>query len=160
MVDIDEILAAAIRTAWLQVNGPASQSPHQIEVETAEFARLSNARALSLLHPARRAATANVTRCRTPREFGGRRSERGASRGGGPILIPGRFDGAPPTIPCCLSSRRLLPRVKSIAAYISRIERALESRRRSGALDHDQIIVLALEAGCGKVRGARAQPAR
>jgi hypothetical protein len=39
MVDIDEILAAAIRTAWLQVNGPASQSPHQIEVETARRIR-------------------------------------------------------------------------------------------------------------------------
>jgi hypothetical protein len=32
MVDIDTILTAAIRTAWLQVNGPESQSLHQIEV--------------------------------------------------------------------------------------------------------------------------------
>ena len=32
MVDIDEILAAAIRTAWLQVSGPESRSAHHIEV--------------------------------------------------------------------------------------------------------------------------------
>ena len=36
------------------------------------------------------------------------------------------------------------------------VERTLE---RSGRpVDHDQIIVLPFEAGCGKVRGARAQP--
>jgi hypothetical protein len=39
MVDIDEVIATAIRTAWLQVNGPASQSHHQIEVETARRIR-------------------------------------------------------------------------------------------------------------------------
>ena len=39
MVDIDEILAAAIRTAWLQVNGPESRPPHHIEVETARYVR-------------------------------------------------------------------------------------------------------------------------
>ena len=33
----------------------------------------------------------------------------------------------------------------------------LERRRRLGALNHDQIIILAFEAGCGKVRGAGAQ---
>ena len=32
------------------------------------------------------------------------------------------------------------------------IERAHEFRRSLGAFDHDQIIVLPLEAGCGKVR--------
>ena len=32
MVDIDEVLAAAIRTAWLQVNGPESRSVHHVEV--------------------------------------------------------------------------------------------------------------------------------
>jgi hypothetical protein len=32
MVDINEILATAIRTAWLQVNGPESRSVHHIEV--------------------------------------------------------------------------------------------------------------------------------
>ena len=39
MVDIDEILAAAIRTAWLQVNGPEYRSAHYIEVEIARFVR-------------------------------------------------------------------------------------------------------------------------
>ena len=34
MVDFDEILAAAIRTAWLQVNGPEPRLPYQIEAET------------------------------------------------------------------------------------------------------------------------------
>ena len=32
MVDIDKILAAAIRTAWLQVSGPESRSADHIEV--------------------------------------------------------------------------------------------------------------------------------
>ena len=39
MVDIDEILAAAIRTAWLEISGPKSRSPHHIEVETARRVR-------------------------------------------------------------------------------------------------------------------------
>jgi hypothetical protein len=39
MVDIDEILATAVRTAWLQVNGSGSWLPHQIEVETARRVR-------------------------------------------------------------------------------------------------------------------------
>jgi hypothetical protein len=37
------------------------------------------------------------------------------------------------------------------------MESPLECRRRFGTLDHDQIIVLALEPGRGKVRGAGAQ---
>ena len=39
MVDIDEILAAAIRTALLQADGPAPRSHHRIEVETARRVR-------------------------------------------------------------------------------------------------------------------------
>ncbi len=39
MVDIDEILAGAIRTAWLEISGPESRSPHHIEVETARRIR-------------------------------------------------------------------------------------------------------------------------
>jgi hypothetical protein len=39
MVDIDEILAAAIRTALLQVDGPAPKSHHRIEVVTARRVR-------------------------------------------------------------------------------------------------------------------------
>ena len=39
MVDIDEILAAAIRTAWLEFSGPESRSPHHIEVQTARRVR-------------------------------------------------------------------------------------------------------------------------
>lgn len=39
MVDIDEILAAAIRTALLQVDGPAPRSHHRIEVVTARRVR-------------------------------------------------------------------------------------------------------------------------
>jgi hypothetical protein len=34
MVDIDEILAAAIRNALQQFNGPAPRLPYQIEAET------------------------------------------------------------------------------------------------------------------------------
>jgi hypothetical protein len=39
MVDIDEILAAAIQTVWLQVEGPASRSHYHVEVETARRVR-------------------------------------------------------------------------------------------------------------------------
>jgi hypothetical protein len=46
---------------------------------------------------------------------------------------------------------------QSLAAGKSRIESALERRRSLGAFDHDQVIVLALEAGCGKVCGAGPQ---
>jgi hypothetical protein len=49
---------------------------------------------------------------------------------------------------------------QSFAAGKSRIESTLERFGRFGALDHDRVIVLALVAGCGKVRGDRAeQPA-
>jgi len=39
MVDIDEVLAGAIRTAWLEISGPESRSPHHMEVETARRIR-------------------------------------------------------------------------------------------------------------------------
>lgn len=39
MDDVDEFLAAAIRTAWLQVDGPASRSQYHIGVETARRVR-------------------------------------------------------------------------------------------------------------------------
>lgn len=39
MIDIDKILAAAIRNALLQVNGPAPQSQFRVEVETARRIR-------------------------------------------------------------------------------------------------------------------------
>jgi len=39
MVDIDEILAAAIRTVWLQVDGPESRSHYHVEVERAQRVR-------------------------------------------------------------------------------------------------------------------------
>lgn len=35
MVEVDEILAKAIRNVWLQVGGPESQSRHDVEVEAA-----------------------------------------------------------------------------------------------------------------------------
>ena len=54
------------------------------------FARLSNARELSSLHPARRAATANVTGCRTPDAFRIWKSERGT---GFRRVLRVRFDG-------------------------------------------------------------------
>ena len=82
MVDIDEILAGAIRTAWLEIGGLnrgllviSRSRPRD------EFARLLNARALSSPDHARRAVTANFTRCRTLGTFRIRRSEREARRG-------------------------------------------------------------------------------
>jgi hypothetical protein len=39
MIDIDEILAAAIRNALLQVNSPAPQSQYRVEVGTARRIR-------------------------------------------------------------------------------------------------------------------------
>jgi hypothetical protein len=39
MIDIDQILAAAIRNALLQINGPALRSQFRIEVETARRIR-------------------------------------------------------------------------------------------------------------------------
>ncbi len=49
---------------------------------------------------------------------------------------------------------------QSFAAGKSRIESTLERYGRFGALDHDRVIVLALVAGCGKVRGALAEQPR
>jgi len=85
------------------------------------FGRLSNARELSSLHPARRAATANVTHCKTPGTSRIRRSERKA-----------RW------------------RLLGAAAGKSRIEGAPERSGRLGTLNHDQIVILALETGRGK----------
>jgi hypothetical protein len=39
MVETDRILAAAIRSVWLQVDGPESPSPCRIEVEIARRVR-------------------------------------------------------------------------------------------------------------------------
>src|SRR5271165_5887235 len=47
--------------------------------------------------------------------------------------------------------------LQNLAAGKSRIECELERHRSLGSFDDDQIIVLALEAGCGKVRGVGAQ---
>jgi hypothetical protein len=41
MIDIDEILAAAIRNALQQVTGPAPQSQFRVEVETARRIRVA-----------------------------------------------------------------------------------------------------------------------
>jgi aspartate aminotransferase-like enzyme len=127
MVDIDEILAAAIRTAWLQISGPESRSAHHIEVARYVRAALEREGIIITSHPARRAATANVTHCRTPGTSRIRRSERKA-----------RW------------------RLLGAAAGKSRIEGALERSGRLGTLNHDQIVILVLEAGRGKVRGAPA----
>jgi hypothetical protein len=51
MVDIDKILAAAIRTAWLQVNGPESRSAHHIEV--ARYVRAALEREGIIITPSR-----------------------------------------------------------------------------------------------------------
>jgi hypothetical protein len=53
MVDIDEILAAAIRTAWLEISGPESWSPHHIEVETARRVRHALEREGIIITPSR-----------------------------------------------------------------------------------------------------------
>ena len=37
MVDIDDILAKAIRNVWLQVDGPESRSPNHVEFAAARF---------------------------------------------------------------------------------------------------------------------------
>ena len=39
MTDIDEVLAAAIRTTFLQLNGPASRLPQHIEMAIAQRIR-------------------------------------------------------------------------------------------------------------------------
>ena len=41
MVEIDRILAAAIRRVWLQVDGPESPSPCRIDVENARRVRIA-----------------------------------------------------------------------------------------------------------------------
>jgi hypothetical protein len=53
MVDFDEILAAAIRTAWLQVNGPEPRLPYQIEAETVRRVRAALDREGILFTPSR-----------------------------------------------------------------------------------------------------------
>jgi hypothetical protein len=66
-------------------------------------------------------------------------------------------DGQEPGIPLLLvSAYCFAPNRQSLAAGKSPIEGALESRGGLCAFNHDQIIGLALEAGCGKVRGASA----
>src|ERR1700730_2757965 len=49
------------------------------------------------------------------------------------------------------------PAARASAAYILRIKIAPECHRRLDTFDHDQIIVLPLEAGCGKVHGTGVQ---
>ena len=39
MVDVDDILAAAIRTVWLQVDGPGSRAGYHLEIERARRVR-------------------------------------------------------------------------------------------------------------------------
>jgi hypothetical protein len=53
----------------------------------------------------------------------------------------------------------ILPRPdrQGFAAGKSRFKSLLECRHSPGAFDHNQIIILPLEPGCGKVRGAGAQ---
>ncbi len=58
-----------------------------------------------------------------------------------------------------IQARRILLRAgrQKLAAGVSRIERMLERRCGFRAFYHDQIIVLSLKAGRGKVRGTGAQ---
>jgi hypothetical protein len=53
MVDIDEILADAIRTTWLQVNGPESRPPHHIELAIARRVRAVLERKGIIMTPSR-----------------------------------------------------------------------------------------------------------
>jgi hypothetical protein len=53
MIDIDEILAAAIRNALLQVNGPALRSQYRVEVETARRIRAALEREGIIITPSR-----------------------------------------------------------------------------------------------------------
>jgi hypothetical protein len=53
MIDIDEILAAAIRNALQQVNGPAPQSQFRVEVETARRIRVALEREGIIITPSR-----------------------------------------------------------------------------------------------------------
>ena len=76
MVDIDEILAAAIRTAWLQVNGPGSRSAHHIEV--ARYVRAALEREGIIITSARPACGHGQRYALQNAPV--RRSERGATR--------------------------------------------------------------------------------
>ena len=53
MVDIDEILATAIRNALQQVNGPAPESQFRVEVETARRVRVALEREGIIITPSR-----------------------------------------------------------------------------------------------------------
>ena len=53
MIDIDEILADAIRTAWLEISGPELRSPHRIEVQTARRVRHALERGGIIITPSR-----------------------------------------------------------------------------------------------------------
>ena len=53
MVDIDEILAAAIQAARLQINNLGSRSHHHIEVETARRVRVALEREGIIITPSR-----------------------------------------------------------------------------------------------------------
>jgi hypothetical protein len=53
MVDIDEILAEAIRNVWLQVDGPESRSPHHVEVAAARYVRTALERKGIIITPSR-----------------------------------------------------------------------------------------------------------
>jgi hypothetical protein len=54
MIDIDEVLAAAIRTTFLQLNGPASRLPQHIEMAIAQRIRAALEQEGVLVIPARR----------------------------------------------------------------------------------------------------------
>lgn len=53
MVDIDEILATAIRNALQQVNGPTPESQIRVEVETARRIRVALEREGIIITPSR-----------------------------------------------------------------------------------------------------------
>ena len=117
MVDIDEILAAAIRTAWLQISGPESRSAHHIEV--ARYVRAALEREGIIIT--------------SPRPACGH-GQRYALR------LPG-------TSRIRRSERKARWHLLGAAASKSRIESALERRSCLGTFNHVQIIVLVLEAG-------------
>ncbi|WGJ16047.1 hypothetical protein QEV83_07320 [Methylocapsa sp. D3K7] len=58
MIDIDEVLAAAIRTTFLQLNGPASRLPQHIEVAIAQRIRAALEQEGVIVAPARRIPSA------------------------------------------------------------------------------------------------------
>jgi hypothetical protein len=53
MVDIDEILAKAIRNVWLQVNGPEPRARYRLEVEAARRVREALEREGIIITPSR-----------------------------------------------------------------------------------------------------------